>query len=101
MSSAAPFERLNQSLGRNTDVYTTRSLIDMTTKFMASHRANYYCEKAVAKTGSPVLYPYTMRAISEMFRQGNAACKKLDENELHEKEKDALRNHVSQISHFV
>ncbi|KAF1756639.1 hypothetical protein GCK72_013093 [Caenorhabditis remanei] len=101
ISSAAPFERLNQSLGRNTDVYTTRSLIDMTTKFMASHRANYYCEKAVAKTGSPVLYPYTMRAISEMFRQGNAACKKLDENELHEKEKDALRNHVSQISHFV
>ncbi|KAF1750525.1 hypothetical protein GCK72_017075 [Caenorhabditis remanei] len=47
LSSAAPFERLNQSLGRNTDVYTTRSLIDMTTKFMASHRANYYCEKSV------------------------------------------------------
>ena len=43
LSSAAPFERLNQTMGRSSNAYTTRTLLNISNRFLAMRRAGQHC----------------------------------------------------------
>ena len=65
LSSAAPFERLNQVLGRGTSVYTTRTVINMSKRFLALQKSVSQCTRAVRKVDCPVQFPTSMKAVGD------------------------------------
>ncbi|EGT57427.1 hypothetical protein CAEBREN_10631 [Caenorhabditis brenneri] len=63
LSSAGPFERLNQVLGRSTGSFTTRTVLNMCKRFISLQKAVSYCSAAVKKENSPMRFPASMRAV--------------------------------------
>uniref|UniRef100_A0A8R1HLK6 Uncharacterized protein n=1 Tax=Caenorhabditis japonica TaxID=281687 RepID=A0A8R1HLK6_CAEJA len=99
LTSAAPFERLNQTLGRHTNVYTTRTLSDMATRFMSLQRALYLVRSAIYKPDCPVDFPTTLRhAIREDVP--TACLLKYDHNPLSEEEQFFIDNSEHRIVHM-
>ncbi|PIC40878.1 hypothetical protein B9Z55_008479 [Caenorhabditis nigoni] len=79
LSSAAPFERLNQVLGRASNTFTTRATINMSTRFLGLQQAAFLCNKAVKKTKSPVAYPSTMQSELELsMEKDDGLCEAVD-----------------------
>ncbi|PIC12325.1 hypothetical protein B9Z55_028470 [Caenorhabditis nigoni] len=50
LSSASPFERLNQTLGRSSNSFTTRTLVNISNRFMAMKRAVQHCTSPLYQT---------------------------------------------------
>ncbi|CAO4363417.1 unnamed protein product [Caenorhabditis nigoni] len=63
LSSAAPFERLNQVMGRNNCQWTTRATLDMSKRFTGLNKALVECRKSVESALSPVKWPQTMKSL--------------------------------------
>ncbi|EFP10384.1 hypothetical protein CRE_11556 [Caenorhabditis remanei] len=69
LTSAAPFERLNQVLGRSTNSHTTRATINMATRFISLQQAVFSCSVATSKNSCPVLFPLTLQAEQDIFSE--------------------------------
>ncbi|UMM44538.1 hypothetical protein L5515_019672 [Caenorhabditis briggsae] len=60
ISSASSFERLNQTLGRSSNAYTTRTLINISNRFMGMKRASEHCSSSLYQ--KEISTPKTMSA---------------------------------------
>ncbi|EFP05372.1 hypothetical protein CRE_27272 [Caenorhabditis remanei] len=95
LSSAAPFERLNQVLGRGTGAHTTRTLLNMCRRFIALQKAVSHCNVAIAKPDSPITFPKSMKSVDDEDLIHNT---KLDGVPLTTHEKMYLRSHSIDIT---
>lgn len=100
LSSTAPFERLNQTLGRSTNCYTTRTVVDMSSKFMALQRAMYHCEVAQTKRDGSDFFPRTLESISENNLIKRRRLHRIDNTDLSQEERDALVSKMGSIKQF-
>uniref|UniRef100_A0A8R1I9H8 Uncharacterized protein n=1 Tax=Caenorhabditis japonica TaxID=281687 RepID=A0A8R1I9H8_CAEJA len=90
LSSAAPFERLNQTLGRSTNSYTTRTVLDMAKRFTSIQNCIVQCTLSVAKHDSPVSFPRTLNAVASFSPEVDFRYSS-DDFSLSKDEKDALK----------
>ncbi|UMM16104.1 hypothetical protein L5515_013262 [Caenorhabditis briggsae] len=93
LSSAAPYERLNQTLGRSSNNYTTRTMINVSSRFMALKRATFSCLAIVENWNSDLKMPATMQALGKHLNDA-PNTENIDDCPLEKKEEEYLNRYM-------
>ncbi|PIC37215.1 hypothetical protein B9Z55_015919 [Caenorhabditis nigoni] len=90
ISSASSFERLNQTLGRSSNAYTTRTLMNISNRFMGMKRASEHCSSSLYH--KEISTPKTMSAFLDDNDDDIVSVEKRDSEIITEEEKAALEH---------
>ncbi|CAP29986.2 Protein CBG10618 [Caenorhabditis briggsae] len=90
ISSASSFERLNQTLRRSSNAYTTRTLMNISDRFMGMKRASEHCSSSLYQ--KEISTPKTMSAFLDDNDNDIVPEEKCDSEIITEEEKAALEN---------
>ncbi|CAP37874.1 Protein CBG20947 [Caenorhabditis briggsae] len=93
LSSAAPYERQNQTLGRSSNTYTTRTMINVSSRFMALKRATFSCLAIVENWNSDLKMPATMQALGKHLNEA-PNTENIDDCPLEKKEEEYLNRYM-------